>query len=269
MLTIGQMARCFGLTTKTLRHYDSIGLFRPTLTGSDNRYRYYRAEQIETLGRIVWLRRFGVALETIRSLVEQGVLNDAATMREFLQDHATTMAAEIAKQQQVLTQLKHYLTQEWSVAVMQTPLCVTFPAKRIIGMIWQGNDDESIPEMWQRFLLREHEIIRQNKSPDSYGVCQPLEDGNWRYIAGVSVDSQTAIPAGMVAVEIPARTYACVEHLGAVSTMQQTYQAAYQEWLPAAGMQIDLAIDFEYYDERFLGPTHPDSITKIYIPLKN
>ncbi|WP_348945491.1 MerR family transcriptional regulator [Chitinibacter sp. FCG-7] len=269
MLTIGQMARCFGLTTKTLRHYDNIGLFRPTMTGNDNHYRYYRAEQIETLGRIVWLRQFGVALETIRELAEQGVLNDAATMREFLQDHATTMAAEIAKQQQVLTQLNYFLTQEWSIAAMQIPQRVTYPAKRIIGMLWQANDEESIPEMWQRFLMREHEIVRQNKSPDSYGVCQPLENGNWRYIAGVSVDSQTAIPVGMVAVDIPARTYACVEHRGVVSTMQETYQAAYQEWLPAAGMQVDEAIDFEHYGECFLGPTHPDSITKIYIPLKN
>lgn len=35
MLTIGQMARSQGVSTKTLRHYDSIGLFSPTLNGQD------------------------------------------------------------------------------------------------------------------------------------------------------------------------------------------------------------------------------------------
>ncbi|RBH45754.1 MerR family transcriptional regulator, partial [Pseudomonas sp. MWU13-2860] len=46
MLTIGQLARCHGLSTKTLRHYDSIGLFRPALTGRDNGYRYYLPAQV-------------------------------------------------------------------------------------------------------------------------------------------------------------------------------------------------------------------------------
>ncbi len=45
MLTIGQMARCYGLTTKTLRHYDSIDLFSPALTGTENGYRYYLPTQ--------------------------------------------------------------------------------------------------------------------------------------------------------------------------------------------------------------------------------
>ncbi|WDH52431.1 MerR family DNA-binding transcriptional regulator [Pseudomonas chlororaphis] len=49
MLTIGQMARCHGLTTKTLRHYDSIGLFTPSLTRQDNGYRYYKPEQMVEL----------------------------------------------------------------------------------------------------------------------------------------------------------------------------------------------------------------------------
>ena len=65
MLTIGQMARCHGLTTKTLRHYDSIGLFPPALTGRDNGYRYYSPEQIVTLGRIAWLRQLGMSLSLI------------------------------------------------------------------------------------------------------------------------------------------------------------------------------------------------------------
>lgn len=49
MLTIGQLARIFEISTKTLRHYDAIGLFVPARTGSDNGYRYYQPEQIEQL----------------------------------------------------------------------------------------------------------------------------------------------------------------------------------------------------------------------------
>jgi predicted transcriptional regulator YdeE len=151
---------------------------------------------------------------------------------------------------------------------MQIPKRISYPAKRIIGMAWQQSDEGSISDMWQRFIPRESEIIRQLESTDSYGVCQPLDDGNWRYIAGLPVEGQAAIPAGMVALEIPAREYACIEHRGIVSNLKETFAAAYSEWLPAAGMEVDDGVDFEHYGERFLGPMNLDSIVEIYIPIK-
>ncbi|MBP4046999.1 MerR family transcriptional regulator [Chromobacterium violaceum] len=69
MLTSGQLARCHGLSTKTLRHYDSIGLFRPALTGRDNGYRYYLPAQVAELGRIVMLRELGLPLDEIAKLL--------------------------------------------------------------------------------------------------------------------------------------------------------------------------------------------------------
>jgi DNA-binding transcriptional MerR regulator len=46
MLTVGQMARIFQITPKTLRHYDAIGLFSPIRIGEDNLYRYYASVQV-------------------------------------------------------------------------------------------------------------------------------------------------------------------------------------------------------------------------------
>jgi predicted transcriptional regulator YdeE len=51
--------------------------------------------------------------------------------------------------------------------------------------------------------------------------------------------------------------------------LPETFRAAYSEWLPAAGMEPDEGVEFEYSGERFLGPMHPDSVTEMYIPLKN
>ncbi len=59
MLTIGQMARVFGITAKTLRHYETVDVFRPAQYGRDNGYRYYAPAQISTLRRILWLRARG------------------------------------------------------------------------------------------------------------------------------------------------------------------------------------------------------------------
>ncbi|MNF67879.1 HTH-type transcriptional activator mta [compost metagenome] len=270
MLTIGQMARIHGLTTKTLRHYDSIGLFAPALTGRDNGYRYYRPEQIITLGRIVWLKQLGMALEDIRTLVDNGSLDSVISLRESLQAHARTLQSAIARDQQVLDRLTRYLAQpERSLPAPQTPERILYPALRIMGMSWQQQDEGSIAQMWERFFPREEEIDRLQDPVGTFGVCQPLDDGQWRYVAGLPVSADAPLVQGMVELQIPARHYARVEHHGSVTTLPETFRAAYSEWLPAAGMAPDEGVEFEYSGERFLGPMHPDSVTELYIPLKN
>jgi len=270
MLTIGQMARCHGLTTKTLRHYDSIGLFTPALTGRDNGYRYYKPEQIVTLGRIVWLRQLGMALEDIRTLAGNGGLEDIASLRQSLEEHARQLESEITRSQKVLGHLQRYLAQpERSLPAPQVPERVLLPAQRIIGMAWQQDDEGSIAELWQRFEPREQEIERLAEPLGTYGICQPLEDGQWRYVAGLPVSADAPLVEGMVELEIPARYYARVEHHGTVQTLPETFRAAYSEWLPGAGMAPDEGVEFEYTGERFFGPMHPDSVVELYIPLKD
>ncbi len=83
MLTIGQLARIFEISTKTLRHYDAIGLFVPARTGSDNGYRYYQPEQIEQLSRILALRRLDVPLEAIDRLETRWRAGRPATPAAF------------------------------------------------------------------------------------------------------------------------------------------------------------------------------------------
>lgn len=269
MLTIGQMARSQGVSTKTLRHYDSIGLFSPTLNGQDNGYRYYRPEQIVMLGRIVWLKQLGMALDEIKTLAADGGLDSVEKMHAVLQNHAVQLEADINRRQKTLGHLHRYLAQpERTMPDLQKPERVFFAAQRIIGMCWYPEDEGSIPQMWDRFEAREHEIERLEEPVGTFGICQPLADGQWRYIAGLPVGADAAIPDGLIAMEIPGRYYAKVEHHGEVSTLPETFRAAYSEWLPSAGMQPDEGIEFEYSGARFLGPMHPESVTEIYIPLK-
>ncbi|MEA2703507.1 MAG: MerR family transcriptional regulator, thiopeptide resistance regulator [Actinomycetota bacterium] len=53
-----------GVTSRTLRHYDSIGLLEPAHVGT-NGYRYYGEEQLLRLQQILVLRRLGVGLAEI------------------------------------------------------------------------------------------------------------------------------------------------------------------------------------------------------------
>jgi len=66
ILKIGQLARRTGLTVRTLRYYDEIGLLNPSKR-MDSGYRLYGVEEIERLHNILALRQLGFSLEEIQS----------------------------------------------------------------------------------------------------------------------------------------------------------------------------------------------------------
>ncbi len=66
--SIAELARASGVTSRTLRHYDAIGLLEPAWT-ADNGWRYYQREQLLRLQQILLLRNLGLSLDTIGELL--------------------------------------------------------------------------------------------------------------------------------------------------------------------------------------------------------
>lgn len=87
---IAQLARLTGVTSRTLRHYDSIGLLTPAWTGSDGRRHYSRPELLR-LQHILVLRELGTSLERIGRIVDA---HDPAETIAQLRDHLAGLAAE-------------------------------------------------------------------------------------------------------------------------------------------------------------------------------
>lgn len=67
--SIQQVARLSGVTARTLRYYDQIGLLRPARIGA-NGYRYYEGEQLLRLQQILLLRELDMDLESIAGVVD-------------------------------------------------------------------------------------------------------------------------------------------------------------------------------------------------------
>ena len=68
--TIKEIADLAGVSTRTLRYYDQIGLFPPAGTG-DNGYRYYNAEHLLRLQQILFFREMDVPLNEFQVILEQ------------------------------------------------------------------------------------------------------------------------------------------------------------------------------------------------------
>ena len=86
--SIVDVARSAGLTSRTLRHFDAIGLLRPTSVGADG-YRRYDDRALLRLQRILVLRALGLPLRSIGAVLD-AEQDEVATLRE----HRDALRAE-------------------------------------------------------------------------------------------------------------------------------------------------------------------------------
>jgi len=87
-MSIVQVARLSGVTSRTLRHYDQIGLLPPDHTDASGR-RFYRRDQLVRLQQILLLRELGLGLDTIAE-----ILAGAVSRAEALRLHRKWLLAE-------------------------------------------------------------------------------------------------------------------------------------------------------------------------------
>ena len=83
MLSIGQMSKTCGVSVKTLRHYDKIGLLRPEQTDVFTGYRYYDESQIGIMLLIARYKRYGLSLSQIQELL--GIEDQHILMKKLRQ----------------------------------------------------------------------------------------------------------------------------------------------------------------------------------------
>lgn len=81
--SIQQVARMSGVTARTLRYYDEIGLLRPAHVGA-NGYRFYEYEQLLRLQHVLLLRELGMDLASIAAVVD-GASNQLDVLRSHLE----------------------------------------------------------------------------------------------------------------------------------------------------------------------------------------
>jgi DNA-binding transcriptional MerR regulator len=86
--SIAEVARLSGLTSRTLRHYDEIGLLPPAFTAA-NGYRHYEQEDLLRLQQIRLLRELGVGLPEIRR-----ILDEQTDRVQALREHHARLLAE-------------------------------------------------------------------------------------------------------------------------------------------------------------------------------
>lgn len=73
MLKIGEFAKLSGVSIKTLRYYDKIGLVRPDVVDINNGYRFYSEAQLLTIKRIHIFKEQGFTLDQISTFLKEDI----------------------------------------------------------------------------------------------------------------------------------------------------------------------------------------------------
>ena len=113
-LTITELASMAGVSTRTLRYYDQIGLLKPARY-SDVGYRMYRKEQVDRLQHILFLRELDMGLKEIGRHI-----NDPAYSRlDSLRKHCRLLRDKQRRLKKIVAVIEKTILKEERGEVME------------------------------------------------------------------------------------------------------------------------------------------------------
>src|SRR3990167_11157036 len=95
--TVKKIAKISGISIRTLRFYDEIGLLKPAYYG-DNNYRYYEDEQLLMLQQILFYRELNFPLNDIQRIIS----NDDFNKIDSLISHKQVLAQNLDRTKKLI-----------------------------------------------------------------------------------------------------------------------------------------------------------------------
>lgn len=99
---VGELARLAGLTIRTLRYYDKIGLFSPSAY-SEAGHRLYTEADMTRLQQLMSLKELGLSLDEIKAALN----GDQFSLFDIIELQITRVKQTLALQQKLLKELEY------------------------------------------------------------------------------------------------------------------------------------------------------------------
>jgi DNA-binding transcriptional MerR regulator len=215
MYGIGTVARQAQVSVRTLRYYDEIGLLRPVWTDPDSGYRWYAAEQLHRLHRILALRDLGVRLTEIASLLDSDLGLDE--LRGMLMLRRAEAHERVAEETDRLTRVEARLRQMEEVTMSAYDVIVKRVEREWVIAASEGVPDvRQIGEAQGRLWPRLHAALTAHGLPfNPPSIAMEVVGNPILLTAGLPVAADVRLEDdGVVTMEFPAleRVAATVIH---------------------------------------------------------
>ena len=240
MFKIGEFSKLSQVTVKTLRYYDELGLLKPAEVDRFTGYRYYSADQLPRLNRILALKDLGLSLAQVARLLDGGlppaqILGMLLLKQAELQQRVQEERARLARVEARLRKIEREGTTMPTYDVVlknvepQTVVAIrdTIPTYSDQGPLWTE----------LAAYLEQHGAKAAGPSLTIYYDTEYRE-------RDVDVEVATPVSASLPGTErvtvrgLPgAKQMACVVHHGSYDTLGQAYNALFA-WIEANGYRI-------------------------------
>ncbi|SJN46359.1 Transcriptional regulator, MerR family [Microbacterium esteraromaticum] len=180
--SIQEIARLAGTTSRTLRHYDDIGLLAPSRIAS-NGYRHYDQAALVRLQRILLLRELGLGLPQIAAVLDP--IADAVTEAAALKTHLAWLRQE---QDRVRRQIDSV---ESTIIALQKG--TTLMAENMFDGFDHTQYKDEVEQRWGKQAYADSDRWWRGISPDDRAAWQQrVTDLNHDWIAAAESGAEPA-----------------------------------------------------------------------------
>jgi DNA-binding transcriptional MerR regulator len=269
MFKIGEFSKLSHVTVKTLRYYDRIGLLKPAKVDRFTSYRYYSADQLPRLNRILALKDLGLSLDQIARLLDHDLSPDQ--IRGMLRLKQVEIEGQLEEEQARLARVEQRLRQieqeeamsTQEVAVKKIPAQAVASVRDVIPTY--GDVGQLFGEIFA--YLGQHRIT---PAGPPIGIYHDPEFREQEVDVEVAVPVTVSVPEGerLKERELPAvEEMACIIHQGGYETIGGTY-GQLMGWIEANGYRMVGPVREVSVRGPESGDDAPTYVTEIQLPVE-
>ncbi len=241
MFKISEFSKFSRVSVKMLRHYDEIGLLKPAIVDAETNYRYYTADQLPRLNRIIALKDLGFTLEQIARLLDAAL--PAEEIRGMLKLKRAEIEQQLALEQRKLLEvearLRHIEAESrpsnYDVVLRQVEAQTYATLRKSIGV----TDDFAMQQMFEEVETYVGYFKARAVSPP-LALYYDAEFHEQQMDVEVAIPLTSTIPNGSAIIvrEIAgAAQMACVVHAGSYAKLDAAMNALIH-WIDANGYRV-------------------------------
>jgi effector-binding domain-containing protein len=269
MFKIGEFSKLSHVTVKTLRYYDRIGLLKPAKVDRWTSYRYYSADQLPRLNRILALKDLGLSLDQIARLLNDDLPPDQ--IRGMLRLKQVQIQEQLEEEQARLVRVEQRLRQIEQEETMSTQEVALkkIPAQTVASV---RDVIPSLNDLGQLFGEVFAYLGQRRITPvgPPIGIYHDQEFREQDTDVEVAAPVTGSVPEGdrVKGRKLPAvEEMACIVHKGSYETVGGTY-GQLMAWIEANGYRMVGPVREVYIQ----GPESSDDpstyVTEIQLPVE-
>jgi DNA-binding transcriptional MerR regulator len=240
MLKIGEFSRLSRVSVRMLRHYDQLGLLTPSETDPFTGYRYYSADQLPRLNRVIALRDLGFSLEQIAEMLDEELSTDQLLgmlklKRAEVQEQMQREQEKLERLEARILQIARSPTQQGYDVILRDIESELIASQREVAA-----DDDHIQQMFDlvEIYVAQFDQARADRPPMSVYYDDEYREKDMD--VEVAVPLRYAIPESesVQVRQLPRLSnVACVVHVGEYRDIYQAYNALLA-WIEANDYQM-------------------------------